>query len=132
VLPDASTDIDDALAIAQEVVTDLLQQASSLLYEKAVYNLGVHNLIENAQDVTPTVIYKNNLPYFAYWRDTWKINTFTPGILTSTSDEGTSSSYLNPEFISKLQMSDLQYLKTPFGRAYIGYAMRAGNNWGIS
>lgn len=132
VLPDASTDIDAALALAIEIVSDLLSQVSTVIYDNAVYNLAGHNLIEDAQDVTPTVIYQNGLPYFAYWRSEWKINMFVPGVLSSTSDEGTSSAYNNPEFMNRLMMSDLQLIKTPFGRAYLGYAQRIGSHWGIS
>ncbi|HET8686811.1 MAG TPA: hypothetical protein VFM18_09115 [Methanosarcina sp.] len=132
VLPDNSTDIDNALALSLEIVSDLLSQASTLIYNQAVYNLGTHNIIVNAQDVTPTVIYQNNLPYFAYWRSVWKINSFTPGVIQSTSDEGTSTTMLVPDFMKGLSMSNLEEIKTPWGRAYMAYAQKFGSMWGIS
>lgn len=129
VLPDTSTDIDDALTLAIEIVSDLLAQVSTLVYEKAVYNLGVHNLIVDANDQSDQ-IYKDNLPYFAYYRQQWKINVFSSGVVASTGDEGTNVSMDVPEAFKRLSIADLQYTKTPWGMAYLSYAQRVGSIWG--
>ena len=132
VLPDNSMDIDTALALSIELVSDQLSQVSTIAYNDAVYNLGLHFIIELAADVSPTVIYKDNLPYFAYWRSTWKINSFTPGVLSASADEGTSMSLNVPEFMNRLTMGDLQFVKTPWGRRYMTWAQRIGSSWGIT
>lgn len=125
VLPDNSTDIDGAFALATETVYQPMAQASALLYDLSVYNLGGALLIEFASDQTGQT-------FFADARTKFNINGFAPGVIAATSDETSSETLLNPEFMKNLMMADLQYIKTPWGRAYMGYAQRIGTCWGIS
>lgn len=125
VLPDNSTDIDTALALAIEIAYLPTKKASPLIYDLSVYNLAGSNLVEFANDQT-------GLTYFAALRTQFGINGFMPGVISSAGDEGTSSSTLNPDFMKGLTMADLQYIKTPWGRAYMSYAQRIGAVWGIS
>jgi len=124
-LPDASTDIDAALNLALALVYAPMQNASQLIYDSAVYNLGGSNLIEFASDQTGQT-------FFADMRKKFNINGFVPGAIQSASDEGTSESMLIPDFMKNLTMADLQYIKTPWGRTYLSYAQRIGPMWGIS
>lgn len=191
VLPDGSTDIDFALSLAQQIVYAPMVDASSLIYDLAVYNLAGSNLVEFANDLTArfnayisglnltiigavtgtptigqlvtgggvapetflvggsglawTVGLSQNVgssislvamtsaqTYFADLRKQFDMNGFTPGVIASTSDESTSESLLNPDFMKQLTMADLQYIKNPWGRAYMAYAQRIGTVWGIS
>ena len=124
-LPDNSTDIDSALALSLEIVYSGIQQVSQLMYDQAVYNLGMSNLIEFAND-------QAGQTYFATARKTYNISGFVPGVISSTSDEGTSEGLLNPEVMKNLALSDLQYLKNPWGRQYLAIAQRVGSGWGMS
>ena len=124
-LPDASTDIDTALSIATEIVYQGLMTISPVMYDQAVYNLGVSNLIEFANDQTGQTFFKDQ-------RKLYNINGLVPGVIASASDEGTSESMLNPDFFKNLTMADLQYIKNPWGRAYLSIAQRVGTVWGRS
>jgi len=124
-LPDASTDIDSALALSIAIVYIRIQEVSPLIYDSAVYNLAFSNLIEFATDQPAQT-------FFADQRKNFNILGFVPGVISSTSDEGTSESLLNPEFMQKLSLADLQYLKTPWGRQYLSIAQRVGPIWGMS
>ena len=124
-LPDASTDIDAALNLALALVYAPMQNASQLIYDSAVYNLGGSNLIEFASDQTGQT-------FFADMRKKFNINGFVPGVIQSASDEATSESMLVPDFMKNLTMADLQYIKTPWGRTYLSYAQRIGPVWGVS
>lgn len=71
--------------------------------------------------------------YFAAARKSFKLAGFAPGIISSTSDAGTSASFDNPDFAKGLTLFDLQLLKTPWGRAYLNIAQKYGPTiWGMS
>ena len=99
--------------------------AQSMLYTFAVYNLAGSNLINYAQDTPPST-------YFTDLRATLKIGNFVPGVISSSSDEGTSQSLLNPEVMKNLLFADLVYLKDPYGRQYLAIAARFGSLWGFT
>jgi hypothetical protein len=104
-------------------------------YTLATYNLAGHNLIVFAVDqpgAPPVDGSDPPQPYFAFTRKELKINAFTPGVVTSTSDEGTSVSLLNPEFMKTLGMTDMMLVKTPWGRQYMSIAQKYGTLWGLS
>lgn len=116
-LPDNSVVIDDSFAQALEIVFADIASVSQLMYDKAVNNLAAHILLEDAQDQV-------GQNFFATLRASFQLTKLVAGVITSTSDEGTSVSVSSPDFLTKLQMSDLQYLKTPYGRAYMAIAQR--------
>ena len=63
----------------------------------------------------------------------YNVTAFQPGVIGSTSDQGTSASYATPDFMRGLSLYDLQLLKSPFGRAYLALAQRYGPAaWGLS
>lgn len=101
------------------------------LYAQAVYNLGGNNLANFAPDVSG-LIYKDEIGYFAFMRKDMNINQFTPGVITSSADETTSESMEVPEQFKNMTLSQLQLLKTPWGRTYLGIAQDYGTNWGMS
>lgn len=125
ILPDDSQDLVNAYNWAVTVVSLDLATISPTAYQQAVYNLGGDTLINWASD-------QPNQTFFQTQRDNYKIFNFVAGVLSSTSDSGTSQSMNNPEFTKNLTLSDLQNLKTPWGRAYLAIAQRLGTLWGLS
>lgn len=131
VLPDNSPYLGYAYDIAITTVNTLLAAAPNQ-YALAVYNLGGDRLVNITPDAVPLVVYKNELPYWAYQREAFKIYAFSAGVVQSASDEGTSDSLLVPDAFKGLTMSDLQNLKTPWGRNYLSYAQKFGSLWGLT
>ena len=54
------------------------------------------------------------------------IAKFSPGVVSSQADAGTSTALLNPEFMKTLTMQNLQNLRDPWGRQYIAFAQSYG------
>ena len=95
-------------------------------YAIAVYNFGMAMLVEWAPD-------QSGQTYFAALRDRFKIFSFIAGAISSSSDNGTSQSIDVADAFKGLTIADLQMLKTPWGRAYLGMAQNAGPTiWGLS
>jgi hypothetical protein len=117
---------DEALNLAYLELQGVPSQSSSMsIYAMAVYNLGGAILVEIAMDN----------PNSTYWQDLrngLNINNFTPGLINSAHDQGTSQGmYILPVF-SGLTMFNLQLLKTPWGRAYLMFAGQWGPIWGLT
>jgi hypothetical protein len=135
-LPDNAPVILMALAISEETVNPALRAVrspafSSLgytgpnIYELAVYNLGGDNIINFAPDQPDST-------FFAVARTGYGCNSFVAGVIASSADETTSESLVVPDFMKQLTLSNLQQLKTPWGRQYLAFAQDYGNIWGIS
>jgi hypothetical protein len=130
VLPDNSPYIELSYEMSHEIVHLWLDIASPLLYTQAVYNLGGDFLVNIAQD-------NSNLPppdntYWTDLRQQMQINNFVPGLINATNDEDTSAALLTPLGLQNLTLLDLQTLKTPWGRVYMGIAQSIGSMWGAS
>lgn len=125
ILPDDDPAIEFAYDMSVDTVGLALLRVSPGMYKRAVYNLGVDILINVAQD-------QDGRNEFKKKREEYKISGFVPGVISSTSNAGTAESLLNPEMFKTFLMSDLQNLKTPWGRAYLSIAVNAGTAWGIS
>lgn len=95
------------------------QNAGWSLYALAVYYYGADYLINWAPD-------QSGQTWFADARKAFNISAPVAGIVSSTSDQGTSSSYAVPDWARGLQFGDLQLNKTPYGRAYLAIAQNAG------
>jgi hypothetical protein len=67
-----------------------------------------------------------NLSFFSELRKQFNLLAFVPGIVTSASDQGTQASLTVPDQFKGLTMQDLDLIKTPWGRAYLFYAQKAG------
>ena len=124
-LPVGAPAVAFAFQIATDIVNPVLNCASPDLFTLATYNLAGSNLIEYAPDQTGQT-------YFADLRAAFKINSFAPGLVQSTSDDGTSTTMALPKFTENLSLSDLQLLKNPWGRRYLEIAAKAGPLWGMS
>ena len=122
-----------AYDVALDIVNEALNGASPTIYTLAVYNLGLDNLVNWAQDIPGGTLYPNtDLPYFKGLRASLNIAQFTPGVVTSASDSSTSTSLLNPEALKDLTLGDLQNLKTTWGRQYLAFAQMYGPIWGLT
>lgn len=152
VLPDNSAVIPMAYEIARTIVNPALAcvggppfppQANPVvsIYALAVYNLGTDNVYNYAQDLPGAAIIPGSvdpatgigLPFFAYARKTWNIFGFVSGVVESTGDETTNVSLVVQEAAKNFTLSDLQNLKTPYGRRYLSMAQQYGPTiWGLS
>lgn len=112
--------------IARDTVNAVLNCGSPMIYTLAVYNLAADRLINFALDIPDQT-------FFTDLRCKLRIEDRTPGVTSSTSDQGTAASFLNPLFMETLTMQDLQTLKTPYGRQYMAFAQMYGRNiWGLT
>jgi hypothetical protein len=125
VLPDNSIYIEEAYNVAVELVNEQINKCSNTLYTRAVYNLAADNLLNYAQD-------QSGQTFFSDVRTGYGINSFVAGVIQSSADESTSESMLVPDFFKHLTLSNLQNLKTPYGRAYLQIAQSMGPNWGLT
>jgi hypothetical protein len=124
-LPTNSPVIGYAYDIAFSIVNPILCVVPGNLYALAVYNLGADGVINYATD-------QPGQTYFMDLRKAYNINLFVPGVTGASSDSGTAQTRVTPEFMKNFTMMDLQNLKTPYGRAYLGWAQQYGTIWGLS
>jgi hypothetical protein len=124
-LPDDSPWIDISLDVAQtKVVAELA--AFPPIYVHAVYNYAADRLVNMAMD-------EPGKTYFADLRKQLGLNSATPGVIQSSSDQGTSQSFKIPDWMNDMTLTNLQMLKTPWGRNYLGYAQQYGPTiWGLT
>lgn len=98
-------------------------------YTLATYNCAGHVLL----DITPDV---QGQTYFTNLRSNssagFNLNAINPGLVSAASDQGTSDSLVVPDFVKGLQLSDLDFIRTPWGRAYLAYNQCFGDTFGIS
>ena len=102
------------------------------IYSLATYNLAADTLIAITPDPPDAPIYQNGQPYWEWLRNKYNVLAFIPGIVQSTSDEGTSVSYELPDAYKGYTIGDIQNTKTSYGRAYLAYASSWGTLWGLT
>lgn len=151
ILPTDSAVIKMAFAVALAIVNPALRKVALpaadsagvelnsgglTIYALAVYNLAGDNLINYAQDLPDASFVEGSnppLPFFQWTRKQWNINGFVSGVIESTSDEGTSERMVVQEAAQNFTLSDIQNLKTPYGRQYLAFAQMYGpTTWGVS
>lgn len=115
-------------AIACETVNRFIRCASPLTYNEAVYNLATDLLINYAQDTAQS----QPPDYWAGLRSSFKLGSFASGVVANASDEGTSAGLEVIEGAKLLTFDQLQNLKTPYGRRYLGIAQKFGTAWGMT
>lgn len=119
--------VPSSLATAKLIVIRGLARIAPEMYVQAVYFLATDILINFGQDAPGQT-------FFTDLRDKkYHISEPILGVISSTSGESSSSSYLNPEQLKMLTLANLQNLKTPFGRQYLGIVQSYGRYiWGVS
>lgn len=88
-------------------------------YVIAVYNLGMHQLLKIAIDESGQTFFTNS-------RKQFNLLSFTGGVVQTASDQSTSTTVAVPDLLKNLSLSDLDLLKTPWGRDYAAYSMNYG------
>lgn len=88
-------------------------------YILAVYNLALHQLLKIGQD-------QPNQSFFTQIQAQYKIGKLIPGVVMASGDQATSETLVVPEFFKNLTLSELDLVKTPYGREYLGYAQMYG------
>jgi hypothetical protein len=124
-LPTTSVWLTYAYTVAADIVNPFINRISPLQYTLAVYNFAADRLVNFAQDTPPGT-------FFTTMRAQMDIADFVPGVVSATADESTSTSILNTEAMKTLTLANLQSLKTPWGRIYLGIAQDTGTIWGVS
>lgn len=125
-LPDTSPAIAMSFQVATDTVNDDIAIGSQTLYTIAVYNLGADRLVNFAVDVAGQT-------YFHDLREKLRLWDPKVGIPSSANDGGTAVGILNPDQLKTLTLDDLQMLKTPWGRRYMGIAQKYGQDiWGLT
>ena len=125
VLPTNSPYLNLSWDVMCNIINPGLVAIGSPIFMLACFYLASSNLINFAQD-------QPDQTFFSDLRKRWDINSFVSGVVSSSSDEGTSTGLLNPRAFANLTLADLQYLKDPFGRQYLAIAQRFGTLWGLS
>lgn len=90
-------------------------------YVMAVYNVGMHQLLKIAQDISPST-------YFSDLRKTYNFLSFIAGPIIASSDQSTGETLLAADWMKSMTLSALDLLKTPWGRDYLAYAQAYGPN----
>lgn len=136
VIPLDSTYLGWGYGTAITTVNAQIAQVPGPQFLQAVYNYAADWIVNWAPDPTPPVPYpvknRQNLPWMAFLRKQYNLNSFVPGVVTTSADEGTAMSLQVSETLKNMTIDQLDQLKTPWGRAYLGIAQKAGNLWGIS
>ena len=125
VLPDSEPVIEAAYENALALVNETLKVAG-YFYTQAVYNLGADIIVNFAPDQTDQTFFQGT-------REKWNILKFVSGTIQWAGDNGSQSSLVVPKAAQMFTLSDLQRLKTPWGRQYLSIAQSYGPSvWGIS
>jgi hypothetical protein len=132
VLPANSPYFGYAYNVALSIVSKQFLLVDPGIYVLAVYNLAAHNLVSFAQDAPGAPVYQDGLPYFAFQRQNFGLSGFVPGVISSSSDQGTSQSTEVLEGFKTMTLLDLNATKTPWGQVYIMFASQIGSLWGAS
>jgi len=97
-------------------------------YTLACYNCGTHILFSIAPDVPGQNFFKKERSNTGYSL----VNPST-GLVAASSDESTSSTLTAPEWAAKLTVGQLDFFRTPWGRAYLSYNQSYGPTiWGLT
>ena len=98
-------------------------------YVLAVYNCAGHLQIE----ITPDQTGQN---YFQTLRGNgaggFGLVSPISGVVSASSDEGTSQTLAVPQALQNLTIADLQFTKTPWGRSWLAYGQDFGSAWGVT
>lgn len=138
-LPDNSPYLTYAFNIACMIVNPVLRcvqvpvppgiSQSWGYYSLAVLNLSGDNLINWAQDVPPSTYFKD---LRASGDGGYGVSEFVAGVISAAADNDTSTSIQVSDTLKNLTLSNLQQLKTPYGRMYLSLAQDYGSIWGLT
>jgi len=127
-LPDDSLWVQATFDMARATVNDALIWADCgrSVYTMAVYNYGADRLLNLANDAAGQCFFRD-------LRSSLGLHSFSAGLVVSSSDQGTSQTLEIIAAAKSMTLTDLQMMKTPYGRAYLDYAQNYGGNiWGLT
>jgi hypothetical protein len=128
-LPSSSPFLQYALNRALNIVLNIPSGLSGLEYTLAVYNCAFHIQLKITPDqVVNGVAYT----YFLAKRQEFQLLQPVVGLVASSSDEGTSVTNAVPDALAQLTVTDLDFMKTHWGRDYLSFAQDFGGIWGLS
>lgn len=128
-LPDASPFIDYAFNRALNLVLNIPTSLPGVDYTLAVYNCAGHiQLCITPDQVVDGVSYG----YFVEKRKEFDLLLPVVGLVSSSSDESTSVTNAVPDALRQLTISDLGFMRTPWGREFLAYEQDFGGIWGLS
>jgi hypothetical protein len=126
VLPADDLQIEYAYCVAKATINYFLRCLPSIIYRTALYNLATDTLINVAMDQPGSC-------FFEDLRRKMGMTQFVGGVIKNACGQGTQESLDVPIGFNNLTIADLQNLKTPYGRVYLGIAQSYGPSlWGIS
>lgn len=102
------------------------------LYARALYCFAADRFLNFAVPVVGAPTNEAGVDCITQARRAYSLGSFTAGVINSASDNGTAGSITVPEGLKNLSLIDLQALKTPWGREYLGLASSFGPLWGMS
>lgn len=129
-LPTNSPFITYAFNAAVRQVINIPTSLAGVDYTLAVYNCAAH--IQLA--ITPDQVVNNvSYTFFQQQRKAYDLLLPVVGLVSSSSDEGTSVTNAVPDTLKQLSIDDLGFMRTPWGRFYLGFAQDFGPTvWGLS
>ncbi len=110
-----------ALTQAIGLVLNLPCTPQAITYTLAVYNAATHLLYGIAPDQPGS-----NFFTVARSKKGYSLVNPSTGIIAATSDESTSSTLASPEWAKGLTVGQLDFFRTPWGRAYLSYQQSYG------
>lgn len=94
-------------------------------YTLTYYNCAAHILLAIAPD-------QPGQNYFATARDEFDLLEPSSGVISASSDQGTSNTLEVPESLKKLTVGNLFFFKTPWGRYFLTYCQDFGEICGLT
>ncbi len=116
-----------ALAYGVQWTYKQLACIDNAIYLRAVYCLAIDRLLLYGIDPP-----NGSSTLFADLRKKLSLTNFVPGVVASSGDDSSSQSFDVAESLKLLTLPDLQNMKSPWGREYLGYAQQGGPIWGMS
>lgn len=129
VLPYNSPYISYALHRAQHIVLSI-PCIGGEDYTLAVYNCAGHIQLT----ITPDVVVDGvSYGYFDKLRVQFDLLKTVNGVVSASSDQGSATTNAVPDGLANLTIEDLGFMKTLWGRNYLGWAQSYGPTvWGLS
>ncbi|WP_233633076.1 hypothetical protein [Burkholderia seminalis] len=123
-LPDDSPSIALSFQIGLALTPGGFQCASGLVYEQMVYSAATSFLITNTPDQTGQT-------WFSDLRSEYGLLEGFNGIIQSAADQGTSAAAVVPEWVKRATLQELQWMKDPWGRQFLGFLQMMGSMWSL-
>ena len=110
-------------------LTAYIPTITPIVYVLAVYNCATHLQIKITPDQPAQT-------YFSTLRGSgeggFNLVGVPTSVLSGSADQGTSQAMAVPESLKNLTLTDLDFMRTPWGRDWIQYGQDIGPLWGLA